>query len=93
MDHFQTNRERYIKVIFDRGEIVWNMLDHKITILNRNSRKVIKSKENHNDMYINQLKYFLNKAESSKKIESEFNHKNGIECLRIASKISRKNFK
>lgn len=92
MDHFQINKERYIKVIFDNGEIIWNILENKITILNKNSRKIIKSKENHNDMYIKQLKFFLDKVENKKNISNNFNHKNGIKCLKTALNISNKKF-
>ncbi len=92
MDHFQINKERYIQVIFDNGEIIWNILENKITIFSKNSRKIIKSNENHNDMYIKQLKFFLDKVENKKNIPNIFNHKNGIKCLKTALNISNKNY-
>ena len=92
MDHFQVTKERYLKIIFEKGEIMWDIIKNSIVITKKNSKKTIHIKNNHNKMYLDEMKYFLNFVKNKKKIGNSYNHINGIKCLKTSIKIN-SNFK
>ena len=88
MDHFQINKERYISATCEKGEIKWDLVSNKIFINKKGSKKIVKFKIDNNEMYINQLKFFIKLVKSNRKIPDIYSEKNGIECLKIAIKIN-----
>ena len=92
MDHFQISKERYLKIIFEKGEILWDIIKNSIVITKKNSKKIIYNKNNHNEMYLDEIKYFLNFVKKKKKIDNSYNHINGIKCLKTSIKLN-SNFK
>ena len=84
LDHFQSSTERYFNLVCEKGEVKWDIYNNRITIL-RNNKKIIKQfNKNKNNMYINQIKFFYNLIKKNKKIPKNFNHINGIECLKLS---------
>ena len=39
MDHFQKNKERYLKIIFEKGEILWDLIKNNISITKKKFKK------------------------------------------------------
>lgn len=84
---FQKNKERYIKILFERGEIYTDLIKYEIRIKKDKRSKIFKFKKNNNLMYLNELKYFLDLAIKKKKIPRRYNQLNAIESLKLALKV------
>ena len=89
LDFFQANTERYIKLIFEKGEIFLDIHRFQLTITTSKSSKKYIFKKDKNLMYIDEIKIFLNLFKKNKKIPINFSLENAIKSLEIAIKIKK----
>jgi len=91
LNFFQENKERYFKIIFEKGELHVDLLQFKISIVRKKKIDYLQFSKNNNSMYLNELKFFLNLIKYKKKVSKELNHINGLKSLKLALNV--KNFK
>ncbi len=84
---FQRNKERYIKILFENGEIYADLIEYEVRVKKNEKIKKFKFKKENNLMYLNELKFFLNLVIKNKKIPNKFNHLNAIKSLQLALKV------
>lgn len=89
LDFFQTNKERYIKIIAEEGEIFLDFNNYFLKIIKKGKTKTFNFMKNKNSMYINELKLLLNFFKNKKKIPNQYNEKNAFESLKLALKIKK----
>ena len=89
LDFFQINKERYIKIIGDDGEIYLDFNNYFLKIIKKGKTKTFNFIKNKNLMYIDELKLFLNFLKNKKKIPNQYNEKNAFESLKLALKIKK----
>ena len=87
LNFFQKNKERYFKIIFEKGEIYVDLIQYKISVLEKKKIKHYNFKKDNNAMYLNELIFFLNKFNHKKKISNDFNYINGMKSLNLALKV------
>ena len=90
LDFFQINKERYIKIVCDNGEIFLDLNNYFLKIIKKNKIKTYNFIKNKNLMYINELKFFLNFFKKRKKIPDQYNEKNAFKSLKLALEIKKK---
>jgi len=84
---FQRNKERYIKILFEKGEIHADLIKYEVRVKKNKTLKKFKFKKDNNLMYLNELKFFLDLVIKNKKIPKKFNHQNAIKSLELALKV------
>ena len=89
LDFFQINKERYIKIVGNDGEIFLDFNKYFLQIIKKNKTKTFNFIKNRNLMYINELKLFLNLFKNKKKIPYEFSEKNAFKSLELALKVKK----
>jgi predicted dehydrogenase len=87
LDFFQANTERYIKLIFEKGEIFLDLHRFYLSITTPKNFKKYRFKNDKNLMYIEEIKIFLNLFKKNKKVPVSFSLENAIKSLEIALKI------
>ncbi len=87
LDFFQLNTERYIKLIFDYGEVYLDLNNNYLLITKKNSRKIFRFPKNKNIMYKKELQNFLSLFMNRKKVPEEFSLDNSLKSLKIVEKI------
>ena len=90
LDFFQVNKERYIKIVCDNGEIFLDLKNYFLKIIKKNKIKTYNFIKNRNLMYINELKLFLNFFIKRKKIPDQYNEKNAFKSLKLVLEIKKK---
>ena len=90
LDFFQVNKERYIKIVCDNGEIFLDLNNYFLKIIKKNKIKTYNFINNKNLMYINELKLFLNFFKKRKKIPYQYNEKSAFKSLKLALEIKKK---
>jgi hypothetical protein len=93
LNFFQLNKERYVKIIFEKGLIYLDLLKFKVSLLEKDKFKHFQYKKNNNLMYLNELKFFLSFYQKKKKIPKEFNYINGLKTLKLALKVKNYNLR
>jgi len=89
LDFFQTNKERYIKLVGNDGEIYLDFNNYLLQIIKKNKTKTFHFIKNKNLIYVNELKTFLNFFRKKKKIPNQYNEKNAFKSLKLALKIKK----
>tara|TARA_B110000483_G_C18197102_1_gene543491 strand:+ start:1583 stop:2596 length:1014 start_codon:yes stop_codon:yes gene_type:complete len=89
LDFFQANTERYIKLIFEKGEIYLDLHRFQLSIITPKKLKKYIFKKDKNLMYIDEIKIFLDLFKKDKKIPIKFSLENAIKSLEIALKINK----
>ncbi len=87
LNFFQINRERYIKIICEKGEIVANLIKFEVSIKSNNKIKIFKFKKDNNLMYLDEMKYFLKFYKYRRSFPSEYNQINALKSLKLALKV------
>ena len=87
LDFFQVNTERYIKLIFEKGEIFLDLYRFQLSITTSKKFKKYIFKKDKNLMYIDEIKIFLDLFKKNKKIPINFSLENAIKSLEVALKI------
>jgi predicted dehydrogenase len=91
LNFLERPKKRKIYFIGQRGSMEVCLNTQRVFIF-KNAKKVVKYfKFSKNDIFIKELKFFLSKIESKKKISNNLNLFNGIKTLRFALKL-KKNF-
>ena len=93
LNFFQLNKERYVKIIFEKGLIYLDLLKFKVSLFEKDKFKHFQYKKNNNLMYLNELKFFLSFYQNKKKIPKEFNYINGLKTLKLALKVKNYNLR
>jgi predicted dehydrogenase len=83
-NYFERPKSRIIILIGEKGKIECDLTKEKIYIYKKNFFKKIDFKINRNQIYINQVRYFINCIKKNKKINKIYDVFNGIKSLRIA---------
>ena len=91
LNFFEKPKRREILLIGKKGKIECDLNKGKIKINKNNSVKEFAFKFDRNKIFIKQVKYFLTRVKSNKKIEEKYNILNGIKSLEISLKL-KKNF-
>ena len=90
LDFFQVNTERYIKLIFEKGEIYLDLHRFNLSIIKQKNFKKYSFKKNKNSMYLKELEIFLDLYKKNKKVPESFSLENAIKSLKLALKIKKK---
>jgi len=91
LNFLERPKKRKIYFIGQKGSMEVCLNTQKVIIFKK-AKKVIKNfKFFKNDIYIKELKFFISKIKSKKKISNDLNLHNGIKTLRFALKL-KKNF-
>ncbi len=87
LNFFERPKKREIQLLGEKGKIECDLNKLEINIFkNKNSRK-IKFNVNRNEIFKNQLRYFLKCIKNKKKISNDYDVLNGISSLKIALKL------
>ena len=87
LNYFERPKKREIKLIGEKGKIDCDLVKNEIKIFKGKNLKTIKYKINRNEIFKNQIRYFLKCVKNNKKIRSDFDVINGIKSLKIALKL------
>tara|TARA_B100000787_G_scaffold130602_1_gene99506 strand:- start:5322 stop:6341 length:1020 start_codon:yes stop_codon:yes gene_type:complete len=87
LNFFQINKERYIKIICEKGEILADLINFHVFIKTKNKTKKFTYKKNNNLMYQDEVKYFLKIFKNKKTFPPECNHLNALKTLKLALKV------
>jgi len=95
IDYLQRPYQRGIHILGDKGSIKWDLFSKNIIIHNYNTKKeIIKNYPkdyDHNDMYLSQMKYFLNCIRKKQKSEADITA--GKKSLELALAIKKSSIK
>ncbi len=87
LNFFQINKERYIKIICEKGEILADLINFHVFIKTKNKTKKFTYKKNNNLMYQDEVKYFLKIFKNKKTFPPGCNHLNALKTLKLALKV------
>jgi len=93
-NYFERPKSRKIILIGEKGKIECDLNKEKIYIFKKNFCKKINFKINRNQIYLNQVRYFINCVKKNKKINQIYDVFNGIKSLKTAlemKKVSKTN--
>ncbi len=90
LNFFEKPKRRQILLIGKKGKVKCDLNKGYIRIFKKNTVKEFKFKFDRNDIFIKQVRYFLNKVKHKKKVEKKYDISNGIKSLEIALKLKRK---
>ena len=89
LDHFQRPESRNCKIIGTKGTIYWDSDSNSVKLFDLKKKQWVKQitikNYKRNDMYVKELKYFLNCISRKKSIDNDL--KQGIKTLEIAQAI------
>ena len=88
LNFFERPKKRKIFLIGKNGSIEICLNSQKIIIIKDNKKIEKKFNFVKNDIFINELKFFLSKIRSNQKISNNMNLYNGIKTLRLALKLN-----
>jgi predicted dehydrogenase len=91
MDYLQHVPTRRGKIIGEEGILEWDVIDKevKIFIIEKNKWEIIKYKSDENDMFLDEMRYFIDKIKNNSDID--INAEVGIRSLKIAYQILKTN--
>ena len=89
LDFFQINKERYIKIVGEDGEIYLDFNRYFLQLTKKNMAKNFNFRKDKNLMYINELKLFLSFFKNRKKIPYQYSEKNAFKSLELALRIKK----
>lgn len=87
LNYYERPKKRQIILLGEKGKIECDLNKGYINIFKNNKLKEIKFKFDRNQIFINQVKYFLNCIKKNLKIKKEYDLINGIKSLKIALKL------
>lgn len=86
LDFYQTPSSRYLKIIGTKGTLFWDFSTKKLMFFNSETNKwIVKlylKNYNNNDMYVEELKHFINCVKNNKETMNPISM--GVEILKIA---------
>ena len=87
LNYYENPKKREIKLIGEKGKIECDLNKCEINIYKKNTLKKIKFKINRNEIFKNQIKYFLSCIKNDRKIDQNFDVINGIKSLTTALRL------
>ena len=88
LNYLEIPRKRKINLIFEKAKIEADLIKQQIIIYKNEKIKIIKKfKYKRNDLFINEMKYFLDKVKNKSKVDEIYGISNAIESLRLALQI------
>ncbi len=87
LNYFERPKRRQLLLIGKKGKIECDLNQGKIKIFKNRKIKEFNFKFDRNDIFIKQVKYFLERVKNNKKIENKYNVVNGIKSLQLALKL------
>ncbi len=87
LNYYEIPRKREINLIFDKGKVKADLVNQNLIMMNET--KTIKKSflYKRNDLFLNELKYFLNCIKKKIKIKKHLNLVNAIDSLKLAIKL------
>lgn len=90
LNYYETHRKREINILFENFKIHADLIKQNIKIFTNSKIKTYKIKYQRNDLFVKEMKYFIKKIKSNKKIEEIYSINNAIISLKIALKLNSK---
>tara|TARA_B100000579_G_scaffold16581_1_gene11748 strand:+ start:137 stop:1135 length:999 start_codon:yes stop_codon:yes gene_type:complete len=87
LNFFERPKKREIKLLGENGKIECDLNKLEINIFKNKNLKSIKFNIDRNEIFKDELKYFLKCIKNKKKISSDYDVLNGIKSLKIALKL------
>tara|TARA_B100000575_G_C23125574_1_gene652068 strand:+ start:1519 stop:2550 length:1032 start_codon:yes stop_codon:yes gene_type:complete len=87
LNYFERPKKRKFYLIGKNGSLVACFNTQKIHIIKNGKEKIFKFNFKKNDIFINEIKFFISKVKSKKLISKNLNLYNGIKTLRFALKL------
>ena len=87
LNFFERPKKRQIQLLGEKGKIDCDLNKLEINIFKNKNSKKIRFNVNRNEIFKNQLRYFLKCIKNKKKISSDYDILNGISSLKIALKL------
>ena len=89
LNYYEQPGKRLINLVFENGKIQADLNQKKIIYEGKNRKKTEKFPYDRNDLFISEIKFFLNHVERNKKIDNSMNLSNGIRTLKLAMKLKK----
>ena len=89
MNFFERPKKRKFYLIGKKGSLVACFNSNTIRIKKKKIKEVKKFKFKKNDIFINELKFFISRVKSKRMIPNSLNLYNGIKTLRFALKLKK----
>ena len=89
LNYFERPKKRKICLIGNDGALVACFNTQKIHIFKNGKKRILKFNFKKNDIFIEEIKYFISKVKSKKLIPKDINIFNGIKTLRFALKLKK----
>jgi predicted dehydrogenase len=93
LSYLEKPKSRKIKIIGSKGKIIADLNMQTLKCYNKYKNKIINFKYSRNDIFVQQVKYFLQCIQNNKKINKNYNILNGIKSLNLALELKKKAFK
>jgi predicted dehydrogenase len=87
LNYYERPKKRLISLIGEKGKIECDLNSGKINIFKNKKIKSMLFKFDRNQIFINQVKYFINCIKKNKKIKKEYDLINGMQSLKLALKL------
>ena len=87
LNYFQIPRSRKIKIVFEKGTLYANLLKNTLTFDNNRKKFSKKFNINSDDLFKNEIKYFLNCVKNNRPIEDNFSLINGISTFEFTNNL------
>lgn len=91
LDYLQKTYERHCTIFGEKGKIEWDFSKNSVDIFIGNKKKTYNFKTNINDMYIEEVRFFLNSVKNRNRMEMDIeNGKKDLEVALMIKKSSKK---
>ncbi len=90
LNYFERPKRRKIQILGSRGSLSACLNSQKIEIFKKNKKSILKFKYKKNDIFIKEIKYFIDHVKNKKKINDRYNIINGIKTSSFALKLRKK---
>ena len=89
LNYYEVPKNRTIKIIFNDGVIVADL--NKQEVIENKNNKILKKKffYSKNDIFVNEIKYFINCIKNNKKIDFKYSILNDLKTIKIALSLKK----
>jgi len=89
LNYYEQPGKRLINLVFENGRVLADLNSKKITYEKNDKKKTERFPYNRNDLFMSEIKYFLNHVKRNKKINNSMSLFNGIKTLKLALKLKK----
>ena len=89
LNYYEVPQKRAITLIYEDKKIEADLNKNTITYLNQKNIKKIRFNFKRNDLFLDEVKFFLTHVKKNKKINNSLNLFNGIKTLKFALDLKR----